>query len=160
MNFNVAQLAEGVYIIKVNANGKKTVAKFVIKRWFESEELKNNYFKGWDRVIWPSLFLFWNPHSFLQETEEKKFYQTPIVKTSEKTLLSILICTFPILRFLWCNSAQGILVKVAKPYGNFSLLNLKSGWKFGYIGNLQYLAPTFTIFFWACMDLTARRNGM
>ena len=30
--FNVAQLAEGVYIIKVNANGKKTVAKFVIKR--------------------------------------------------------------------------------------------------------------------------------
>lgn len=30
--FNVAQLAEGVYIIKVNANGKKTVAKFVVKR--------------------------------------------------------------------------------------------------------------------------------
>ncbi len=30
--FNVAQLAEGVYIIKVNANGKKAVAKFVVKR--------------------------------------------------------------------------------------------------------------------------------
>ena len=30
--FNVTQLAEGVYIINVNANGKKAVAKFVVKR--------------------------------------------------------------------------------------------------------------------------------